>query len=257
MSVDFEIRERIGYATLNRPKALNALDEEVLSDLAALLPRVAADQEVKALVFRGAGEAFSVGLDLDLLERAFSDTGYFRDVLERLQRLLLDIEALPVPAIAAVNGLARAGGLELALACDLILIADEARVGDTHLAYGILPGGGATQRLPRAIGRQRARDLILTGRWIHGPEAAEMGLALRSVPRAGLDAAVEELAARFRTLSRATLGATKAAIVQGESLPLASALDLEIDLFIKYLEEEPTSREGFQASIERRDPVWP
>jgi putative hydratase len=257
MSVDLEVRERIGYATLNRPKALNAIDESVLSDLAALLRRVAADEEVKALVFQGAGDVFSVGLDLGLLEKAFGDAAYFREVLERFKRVLLDIEALPVPAIAAVNGLARAGGLELALACDMILVADEATVGDTHLAYGILPGGGATQRLPRAIGRQRARELILTGRWIDGTEAAEIGLALRSVPRAELADAVEEIASRFRTLSRACLGATKAAIVDGESLPLSSALDVEIDHFIRYLEEEPTSREGFRASLERRDPAWP
>ena len=257
MSVDFEVRDRIAYATLNRPSALNAIDEAVLGDLAALLPRVAADREVKAIVFTGAGDHFSVGLDLGLLSKAFGDTAYFRDVLERFKTILLGIESLPVPAIAALNGLARAGGLELALACDLILIADEVKVGDTHLAYGIVPGGGATQRLPRAIGRQRARDLILTGRWIQGEEAAAIGLALRSVPREELDDAVEELCARFRRLSRATLGATKAAIVEGESLPLASALDLEIDHFIRYLDEEPTSREGFQASLERRDPVWP
>jgi len=257
MSVEYEVRDRVGYATLNRPHALNAIDEGVLGDLAALLPQVADDQGVKALVFSGAGEVFSVGLDLGLLEKAFADTTYFRDVLERLKRILLDIEALPVPAIAAINGLARAGGLELALACDLVLIADEARVGDTHLAYGIVPGGGATQRLPRAIGRQRARDLILTGRWIMGPEAAEIGLALKSVPRASLEAAVEELAGRFRGLSRACLGATKAAIVAGAALPLDEALDVEIDHFIRYLDTEPTAREGFNASLERRDPVWP
>ena len=257
MSVDYEVRDRIGYATLNRPDALNALDEEALSELAALLPRVADDAAVKALVFTGSGKVFSVGLDLGLLESAFADGTYFRDVLERFKKLLLGIEALPVPAIAAVNGLARAGGLELALACDVTLIADEARVGDTHLAYGILPGGGATQRLPRAIGSQRARELILTGRWMDGREAAAIGLALKSVPRASLDGAVEELAARFRGLSRPCLAATKQAMVVGESLPLDVALDLEIDLFIRYLDTEPTAREGFDASKERRDPVWP
>jgi enoyl-CoA hydratase/carnithine racemase len=257
MSIEYEVRDRVGYATLNRPSALNAIDETVLDDLATILPKVASDTGVKALVFTGAGEVFSVGLDLDLLTKAFADTAYFRDVLERLKRLLLDIEALPVPAIAAVNGLARAGGLELALACDLILVADEARIGDTHLAYGIVPGGGATQRLPRAIGRQAARELILTGRWIMGPEAAAIGLALRTVPRAGFAAAVEELAGRFRGLSRPCLEATKRAMVEGEALPLEAALDLETELFIRYLDEEPTAREGFNASVERRDPEWP
>jgi len=257
LSVEFEVRDRVGYATFNRPKALNAIDEEVLADLTDLLQRVAHDHGVKALVFGGSGEVFSVGLDLGLLQKAFADTTYFRDVLERFKSVLLGIEALPVPVVAAVNGLARAGGFELALACDLVLIADEAKIGDTHLAFGILPGGGASQRLPRLIGRQRARDLILTGRWIMGPEAVSLGLALRSVPRASLAGEVEELAGRFRSLSRATLGATKAAMNEGSALPLAEALDFEIDRFIRFLDTEPTAREGFQASLERRDPVWP
>jgi enoyl-CoA hydratase/carnithine racemase len=257
MSVKYEIRDRVGYATFNRPKALNAIDEEVLADLAALLPRVGGDPGVKALVFGGAGEVFSVGLDLGLLEKAFADTEYFRDVLVRLKRALLDVEALPVPVVAAVNGLARAGGFELMLACDLVLIAEEARIGDTHVAFGILPGGGASQRLPRLIGRQRARDLILTGRWIMGPEAVAMGLALRSVPRADLPAAVEELVARFRSLSRPALASTKRLMNDGFALPLEDALDLEIERFIAYLDTEPTAREGLRASLERRDPAWP
>ena len=257
MSVEFEVRDRVGYATLNRPKALNAIDEEVLTDLASLLPRVADNRAIKALVFGGAGEAFSVGLDLRLLQKAFADTAYFRDVLERLKDVLLGIERLPVPVVAAVNGLARAGGFELMLACDLVLIADEARIGDTHLAFGILPGGGASARLPRLIGRQRAQDLILSGRWIMGPEAVSMGLALRSVPRAELSSAVEEVVSRFRPLSRPVLGATKALMAESAPLPLEEALDLEIERFIAFLDTEPTAREGFNASVERREPEWP
>jgi putative hydratase len=256
-AVTYETRDRIGTLTLNRPQAMNAIDEEVLSLLAALVPRVAAEDDVKALVVTGAGDAFCVGLDLKLLERAFGDPAYFRDVLERLKKLLLEIESLPVPVVAAVNGTTRAGGFELMLACDLVLVADEARVGDTHLAYGIVPGGGATQRLPRRIGHQRARELIFTGRWLTGPEAVAVGLALRSVPRAQLPDAVSELVATFRDRSRPALAATKAAMVAGATLPLGEALDAEIDHFMRYLEQEPTSSEGFRAFVERRDPRWP
>ena len=257
MSVDYEVRDRVGYATINRPRALNAIDEEVLSDLAALLPKVAGDADVKALVFGGAGDVFSVGLDLGLLEKAFADTSYFRDVLVRLKQVLLDVEALPVPVVASVNGLARAGGFELMLSCDLVVVAEEARVGDTHLAFGILPGGGASQRLQRLVGRQRAKDLIFTGRWVMGSEAAALGLALRSVPRAELAAAIEELVAPFRRLSRPALAATKRLMNDGFGLPLPEALDLEIDRFIDFLDSEPTAREGFRASVERREPEWP
>jgi enoyl-CoA hydratase/carnithine racemase len=255
-SILYEVRDRIGYATLNRPAALNAIDESVLFSLAGILAGVAADERVKALVVTGAGDAFCVGLDIGLLDRAFAEPPYFRDVLERLKQLLLDLERLPVPTVAAVNGLARAGGFELALACDMILAADDARIGDTHLQYGIVPGGGATQRVPRLLGRQRARELIFTGRWMDGAEAASIGLALRSVPPDDLAPAVEELVARFRKLSRPCLAATKAAMVAGEDLPLERALEEEIEHFMRYLEEEETSREGFAASLERRAPVW-
>ncbi|MGH3115149.1 MAG: enoyl-CoA hydratase/isomerase family protein, partial [Gaiellaceae bacterium] len=214
-AVEYEVRDRIGYARLNRPRALNAIDEEVLAALAGLVETVAGDEDVKAFVLTGTGDAFCVGLDLGLLERAFADTAYFRDVLVRLKDLLLGLEALPMPVVAAVNGTTRAGGFEIMLACDLVLVADEARIGDTHLAYGIVPGGGATQRLPRLVGMQRARDLIYTGRWIDGCEAVEAGLALRSVPSAGLDTAVEELVGVFRNRSRAALAATKTAMRQG------------------------------------------
>ncbi|MCA1832303.1 MAG: enoyl-CoA hydratase/isomerase family protein [Actinomycetota bacterium] len=256
-SVLYETRDRVGYVTLNRPDALNAIDESILSALPGVLASAAADPAVKALTITGNGDVFSVGLDIGLLGRAFDDLAYFRNVLGRFKKLLLDIEAIPLPVVAAVNGLARAGGFEIAIACDLVLVADEARFGDTHLAYGIVPGGGATQRLPRLIGRQRAREIIFSGRWMKGPEVVANGLALRSLPRTELPSAVEEMVAVFRTRSRPCLAATKAAMREGESLPLDEALDVEIDHFIRYLETEPTSREGFRASVERREPVWP
>jgi enoyl-CoA hydratase/carnithine racemase len=257
MSVHSEVRDRVCTVTIDRPGSLNAIDEDVLAGLASVVRDVAPDASVKAVVVTGAGDAFSVGLDLGLLTRAFDDPAYFKDVLVRFKALLLSIEALPVPVVAAVNGLARAGGFELALACDIVLAADEARIGDTHLAYGIVPGGGATQRLPRLIGRQRARELIFSGRWLTGADAAAMGIASRSVPAASMKDAVEAVVEPFRRQSRACLAATKAAMNEGESLPLDRALDVEIDQFLRYLESEPTSREGFRASVERRAPVWP
>lgn len=215
------------------------------------------DEEVRALVLTGAGETFCVGLDIDLLGRAFKDSSYFRDVLHRFNLLLRKLERLPVPVIAAVNGLARAGGFEIMLACDLVLIAEEARVADNHLAFGIVPGGGATQRAPRKLGPQRARELIFTGRWVEGEEAAEIGLALRAVPRSELDRSVEELVDQLRPLSRACLAATKRAMNVGADLPLEEALVVEIEEFMRYLAEVPSSREGYLAFVERRKPSWP
>ncbi|MGH2812728.1 MAG: enoyl-CoA hydratase/isomerase family protein [Actinomycetota bacterium] len=256
-SILLEPRDRVAYLTINRPDALNAIDEDVLTEFAENLNRVSADTSIKALVITGAGDAFCVGLDIDLLSRAFSDLDYFRRILDRFKQLLLAVEALPVPVVVAVNGLARAGGFELILACDLVVISEAARIGDTHLAFGIVPGGGSTQRLPRRIGSQRARELILTGRWMSASEAAEAGLALTAVEPQDLPAAVEELADRFRLLSRPCLAATKSAMRLGADLPLEKALELELDEFMRYLEQEPTSREGYLAYVEGRNPSWP
>lgn len=248
----------VARLTLSRPDALNAIDEEVLGALPVALQQVADDVTCKALVVTGAGDrAFSVGLDLDLLGHAFEDHDYFADVVHRFKRILLDLERLPVPVIAAVNGLARAGGFELLLACDLVVVADEAKVGDTHVAFGIVPGGGASQRLPRRIGHQAAAEILLTGRWLSGPECVEVGLALRSAPRANLDDVVEELVGPMRPLSRAALSGTKRCIVEGADLPIDEAVDVELEHFVRHLRDEPTADEGYRAYREGRAPSWP
>lgn len=252
----YEVRDRVAYATFDRPKALNAIDEDTLAALGAATAAVRDDGRVKALVLTGSGDAFCVGLDIGLLGRAFDDLTYFEDILRRFKDTLTGLETVPVPVVAAVNGVARAGGFEIALAADLVVVADDARIGDTHLAFGIVPGGGATQRAPRKLGAQRARELIFTGRWMDGREAAACGLALRAVPREALGDAVEEIVGRLRPLSRPCLAATKSAMRCGADLPLADALDVEIEHFLRYLSEEPTAREGFAAYVEKRTPAW-
>lgn len=229
----------------------------MLAAFPGVLQRVRIDPEVKALVISGAGEALCIGLDIALLGRAFDEPAYFKDVLERLKRILIEIESLPVPVVAAVNGLTRAGGFELLLACDLAIAASGARIADHHLAFGIVPGGGSTQRAPRKMGDQAARELIFTARWLTGDQAAERGLVLRAVPLPRLGEAVEELVSAFRTRSRTALAATKAAMNEGASLPLTQALDVETDVFMRYLTSDPNAAEGFRAYEDGRDPVWP
>jgi enoyl-CoA hydratase/carnithine racemase len=173
-------------------------------------------------------------------------------VLRRFGGVLRGLEALPVPVVAAVGGLARAGGFELILACDLAVAADEARIGDVHTSFGVPPGGGSTQRAPRRLGPQRAAELIFTGRWLSGTEAAAYGLALVSVPRAGLDAAVEEVLDQLRAKPRPALATAKAMLAAGRDLPLAGGLDAEIELFVRHLREHPEAREGLDAFLEGR-----
>jgi 2-(1,2-epoxy-1,2-dihydrophenyl)acetyl-CoA isomerase/putative hydratase len=177
-------------------------------------------------------------------------------VLDRYNALLFRLEALPVPVVAAVNGTCRAGGFELMLASDLALAADEARIGDVHTPFGVMPGAGSTQRLPRLIGMQRAMELIFTGRWLGGREASGLGLVLRSVPRAELAAAVEELVDHFRSASRTCLAEVKAVMRDGAGRDIRTAVQLETERFMAYLERSRDATEGFSAFRERRPPRW-
>ncbi len=252
----YEVADRVAWFTIDRPEAMNAIDEDVLADLQALVELVRADPGVRVLVVGGAGDAFCVGLDVGLLARAFDDLDYFASVLQRLNAALLDLEALDVPVIAAVNGTTRAGGFELLLACDLVVVADEARIADHHSAFGMMPGGGATQRLPRKIGDQRAKALILTARWLQGPEAVDWGLALEHAPLADLRARTAALAAELAAKPRATLGTIKGAIARGVGLPLPEAVQSEIDAFLAFMRSSDWGHEGFRAYRERRPPSW-
>jgi enoyl-CoA hydratase/carnithine racemase len=235
---------------------VNSLDEEALSGLDALLDRVRDDEDVRALVLTGAGSTFCIGLDLDLLGRAFDDHDYFLDVVGRYHAILRRIETLPVPVVAAVNGTTRAGGFELMLACDLVVVADEAKVADHHLHFGILPGGGATARLPRLVGPQRAREIMLTGRFLLGPEVAHLGLALCSVPGERLLDATSELTASLVDKPRPTMARLKTLLVEQEGLTVGEACRLELAHFRNFLDEEPLADDGYRAFVEKREPAW-
>jgi enoyl-CoA hydratase/carnithine racemase len=248
-------RPHVVVATLDGG-GVNSLDEEALTGLDALLDRVRDDADVRALVLTGAGDTFCIGLDLDLLGRAFAQHDYFLDVVGRYHATLQRLETLPVPVVAAVNGTTRAGGFELMLACDLVLVADEARVADHHLHFGILPGGGATARLPRLVGPQRAREILFSGRWLSGPELAEIGLALRSVPGARLIDSTLELTASLTDKPRHTLGRLKSLLADQDGLSVREACRLELEHFRRFLDEEPLADDGYRAFVERREPAW-
>jgi enoyl-CoA hydratase/carnithine racemase len=252
----FETRDGAAYLALNRPESLNAINEQMVEDLSQAIDHVRSTPEIKAVAISGAGRAFCVGADLDVLTRGFDDLEFLESFLRRLNRTLLDLESLEVPVIAAVNGLARAGGLELILACDVAIVSDEARIGDNHTEFGVMPGGGATQRAPRRLGMQRAKELIFTAKWLDGRGAVDYGIALRSVPGAELPEAIEEMLVQFRNKSRPCLSAVKRAIHEGENLGIEDAIDLEIEHFMRYTRDHADAREGFRAFLEKRKPAW-
>jgi enoyl-CoA hydratase/carnithine racemase len=256
-TLDYSARGPVAYATFARPAEQNSLTEQSLDDLNAVVARVQEDHDLRALVLSGQGEAFSVGLDPELIATAFDDLEYFEHVLTRLAATCLSLEALDVPVIAAVNGTASSAGFELALACDLIVISDDALIGDGRGSFGGVPWGGATVRLPRTVGAQHAREIVYSARLMTGTEAAAIGLALRSVPAAELASAVEAIVAGFADKSRRALATAKRQINGGLGLDTPSGVEHERSEVIRYLNEPGSDAiEGFRARQEKRPPSW-
>ncbi|MCB1056701.1 MAG: enoyl-CoA hydratase/isomerase family protein [Acidobacteria bacterium] len=236
--VALEIAGGAAWLTLDRPERLNAMTLEGLGEIRGICERVRRDPAVHALVITGAGDdAFCIGSDLNLLDEAYStrDFRYFRDYLETINDVFFALEDLPVPTIAMVQGRARAGGFELICACDFVFIAEEATIGDVHTPFGHMPGAGATQRLARKIGYQRAMEIIMTGRWLAGSEVARVGLALEAVPRAELRRTVESFVGDLAGKTRDSLMHVKRAMLRGWDLPLRDAVRLEIQSYVEYL----------------------
>ena len=252
-----EVTGQVMRVTLDGPRSMNSLTPQVLDGLEAALAEAEASRSLRALVVTGAGSAFCVGMDIDFLAECWADPfGVFLPFIRRYHEVLDRLEELPVPSIAAVNGLARAGGFELLLACDFVLAAEEARVADTHRAFGVVPGAGAAVRAARKLGDQKARALLLAGRWLTGTEMTEWGLSLATVPLARLDEEVGRLTADLCGRSRPVTSAVKRVLNATPDLSRAEALRLERELFARFLEEVPDAAEGFRAFVEKREPHW-
>jgi enoyl-CoA hydratase len=218
----------VATITLTRPEALNAITISMLEELAVALDAVAADEGVGVVVLTGAGRAFSSGVDLKALGDMSLEGGGVGDVLDLPAReVIRRLTTIPKIAIARVNGFCFTGALELALACDLIVTADEAKLADTHAKWGLRPSWGMSQRLGRLVGLSRARELSYTARTFTGAEAAAWGLAARSVPRTELDAAVADLAAMIVANSAGSLAAYKDLYARSLEEGLAAGLGYE------------------------------
>ncbi|MCH7735906.1 MAG: enoyl-CoA hydratase/isomerase family protein [Chloroflexi bacterium] len=255
-NIKLEKENRVATIRLNRPDALNALSPELLAEFSAAVAEAHGDESIKALVVRGEGRAFCAGADLTYFQSTFDDPTLLPVYVAQINGLLRQIESLPFPAIAVVHGFALAGGLELMMACDMTLVADDARIGDQHVNFGLMPGGGSTQRLPRRVGLQRAMELLTTGKWISGTEAVEWGLALRAVPAEGLDDELETLLGPLRTKSRTGLALIKATTLRGMGLSVEDGVALEGRTFVEYMTTSPHPAEGIKAFIEKRQPEF-
>ena len=255
-SIELAAADRVATITLNRPDALNALSPQMATELGHAAAAVAADESVKALVVRGAGRGFCAGADLLFFDRVFDDLALLPPYVADLNDAFLALEALPVPTIALVHGYALAGGMELMMACDLAIVAEDARIGDQHANFGLIPGGGSSQRLPRRVGLPRAMELFTTGRWLSGAEAADWGLALRAVPPTSLDAELETLLSTLRPKSRAGLARMKSLARASQHLPLRDGIALESATFTHHFATSTHPRAGIQAFKEKRQPEF-
>ena len=227
-------------ATIDRPEARNAISPSVVDGLEAAVRR-ARDVDARVLVIRGAGGTFSAGADLAFVlstidqPGAIEDGGAFASVIRRLNDVLDEIEAAPFASVAVVDGFALAGGCEILLACDVVVADEAARIGDRHLELGLLPGGGGSVRLYRALSPARARWLLLSGEMISGREAAEWGLVTRAVPRGELDALSEAMIARLASRSGDALAGAKEMIAAVRDVPVADGLAAEQRIFLDHM----------------------
>jgi len=236
--------------TVNRPKALNALNAATLDEIAAALKEVAADDRARVLLVTGAGdEAFIAGADIAEMQNATIEQA--REISERGSRVMHALEALPVPVIALVNGYALGGGCELALACDWILASENAVFGQPEVNLGVPPGFGGTQRLPRRIGSARALELLTTARQVKATEAAAMGLATHVYPVSELMAKGLEAARTIAAKGPLAVRLAKRAVQRGANLDLFTACALETDLFAQAFGTQDR-KEGMSAFLEKR-----
>lgn len=243
---------RVGIVTLNRPKALNALNKQLMDELCSALQAFDADPEIGCMVITGSEKAFAAGADIsEMAPFSFADV-YGQDYITRNWETIRSVRK---PVIAAVSGFALGGGCELAMLCDFIIAADNAKFGQPEIKLGIIPGTGGTQRLPRAIGKAKAMDLVLTGRMMDALEAERAGLVSRVVP---LDKLMDETmgaALTVAALGLPSVMAAKEAVNRAFEGSLADGVMFERRLFHAMFATED-QKEGMDAFLNKRPAVF-
>jgi enoyl-CoA hydratase/carnithine racemase len=255
----FEVRNQIGWVTFNRPESMNAVNRQMARELVEACKQIEDDAAIRLAIFTGAGErAFSAGMDLK--ERAESAVSPIERRAAKLSGTTINsqsraVAALTKPTIAAIRGYCVGGGLEFALACDMRIAAEDAKLGLAEVKRGIIPGAGGTQRLARTVGVAKALEICLTGDNVSGAEAEKLGLVNHAVPAADVMKAAEDLAGRILKGAPMSVAFIKEAIKKGMELPLDEGLRLEADLSAMIATTDD-SKEGPRAFTEKRAPVW-
>jgi enoyl-CoA hydratase len=236
---------------LDRPEVLNALDYRTMGELTAALEELDRDESVRCVVITGAGRAFAAGADIKEMADATPVTMSVANNFARWERL----RRIRVPLIAAVRGFALGGGCELAMACDMVVAADDAQFGQPEIKLGIMPGAGGTQRMTRALGKAKAMELILTGRNISATEAYQRGLVSQVVAREETLPAAFALAAEVAAMPPLAVRAAKESVNRAHELSLEAGLEFERRNFFMLFASED-QKEGMAAFVDKRKPTW-
>ncbi|MFT4051149.1 MAG: enoyl-CoA hydratase-related protein [Microbacterium sp.] len=246
-----ETRGRVGWITLNRPEALNALNSALVRELAVAASAFDADEGVGCIVLTGSEKAFAAGADIKEMAGKTPAEMSTRNPFAGLE----EFSSLRTPVVAAVAGYALGGGCELAMACDVILAADSARFGQPEITLGVIPGLGGTQRLPRAIGYYKAAELVLTGRLMDAAEAERAGLVSRVVPAVSLLEEAGKVAEAIASTSLPVVYAAKEALRASLETTAAEGLRFEKQAFVSMFALDD-QKEGMAAFVQKRAPVW-
>lgn len=251
-ATDVELRDRVLWIQLSRPEVLNAINDEMIAELDRAAER-AAQPDVRVVVIRGAGRSFSVGVDLKQVAGSGFDIDRLTATVREAARVITRIATLPKPVIAGVNGLTAAGGLEIVLACDLVIAARSARLADAHSNYGLLPGGGGSFRLARLVGPQQAKRLLFTGEFVAAEELLAAGLVTEVVDDERLDDRLEELSGALAERSPRVLAAMKRLVEESSGQSTEEAASAEFATLVAHA-HTPDLAEGLAAFREGRQP---
>jgi enoyl-CoA hydratase len=246
-----EHRGRVGLVTLNRPEALNALNKATMDELVAAVTAMDVDPEVGAVVLTGSAKAFAAGADIkEMASKGYMDM-YAADWFRRWE----DLTRLRIPVVAAVSGFALGGGCELAMMCDFIIAGDNAKFGQPEINLGVVPGMGGSQRLTHAVGKSKAMDMVLTGRFMGAEEAERAGLVSRVVPSADVVAEAVKAAEVIASKSKPVAMVAKEAVNASFETGLAQGVLFERRLFHSLFATED-QKEGMAAFTEKRQPEF-
>ena len=253
-TIHYEQRENLAFITFNRPEAMNAFNYDMLKELGQVVEAIRINPDIRVVVFTGAGEkSFSVGADLK--ERKTLTEQHVKRNVYKIGEVFTTIENLPQPTIAMINGFAFGGGMELALACDFRIIADDTLIGLTETSLAIIPGAGGTQRLPRLIGEAKAMELILTARRLKAAEALEYGVVTKVAARNDLEEVTGSFADSILANGPIALQQAKFAIKNGMNADLATGLQIERKAYELTIPTEDRI-EALNAFGEKRKPVF-